>query len=176
MSKQRDVLAYISPDEEKEPQALTRELERVEEKNLEFYEAFSNKDIDRMSNVWSKSPYARCVHPGWELVVGWNDIRQSWTEIFKTVELIDFALEDIHVEVSGRTAWVNLVAFVDVTTDDGDNFQASVVTTNIFEKTDDNWTLVLHHSSNFAEEDEEEEETTEFDMGGRGNSGISDPN
>src|SRR5687767_2827680 len=52
MSKQRDVLAYISPDEEKEPQALTRELERVEEKNLEFYEAFSNKDIDRMSGVW----------------------------------------------------------------------------------------------------------------------------
>lgn len=173
MSKQRDALAATGP--EGKGRALTRDLEAVEAQNLELYAAFSAKDLERMSKVWSKSPYARCVHPGWELVVGWPDIGQSWAEIYQTIEAIEFTLEDVHVEVSGATAWVNLVSIVDVTTDDGDAFQASVATTNIFEKVDGEWLLVLHHSSNFADDDAEEEEA-EFDMGGRGSSGVSDPN
>lgn len=176
MSKQRDALAYVAAEGEPptKRRALTKELEAVEAQTLEFYEAFNHRDMDRMAKIWSRSPYARCIHPGWELVVGWSDIRHSWGEIFRTLASIEFVLEDVHVEVSGDTAWVNLIAFVDVTTDDGDQFQASVATTNIFERVDDDWLLVLHHSSNFAEEDTEEEE--EFDMGGRGSSGISDPN
>src|SRR5215475_11965929 len=156
--------------------SLTRELTRVEEANLAFYEAFNKRDIERMSQVWSRSPHARCVHPGWELVIGWSDIRQSWVDIFRTIQEIDFRLEDIHIEVSGRTAWVNLVAHVQVTTDEGDAFQATVVTTNIFEEIDGRWLLVLHHSSNFAEDEEMEEEDIEIDNGGGANNGPDGPN
>lgn len=155
--------------------SLTRELTRVEEANLAFYEAFHKRDIERMSQVWSRSPHARCVHPGWELVIGWSDIRQSWVDIFRTIQEIDFRLEDIHIEVSGRTAWVNLVAHVQVTTDEGDAFQATVLTTNIFEEIEDRWLLVLHHSSNFADDDEIEEEDLELDNGTNGN-GSDGPN
>lgn len=137
---------------------ISKELSRVEEANIAFYDAFSQREIDRMARLWTKSPHARCVHPGWELVIGWNDIRQSWVEIFRTLEDIEFELEDVHVEVAGRTAWVNLIAHVSATTDEGDNFQASVVTTNIYELVDEQWLLVLHHSSNFAEEDDLEDE------------------
>lgn len=168
-------------DESKEPSttqgaSLTRELTRVEEANLAFYEAFNKRDIESMSQVWSRSPHARCVHPGWELVIGWSDIRQSWVDIFRTIQEIDFRLEDIHIEVSGRTAWVNLVAHVQVTTDEGDAFQATVVTTNIFEEIDQRWMLVLHHSSNFAEDEEMDEEDIEIDNGGGGSSGPDGPN
>jgi ketosteroid isomerase-like protein len=144
--------------------SLTRELTRVEEANEAFYEAFRRRDLDRMSTVWSRSPHARCVHPGWELVVGWPDIRQSWSDIFRTIQQIDFRLEDVHIEVAGRTAWVNLVAHVEVETDEGDDFEASVVTTNIFEEIDDTWTLVLHHSSNFAEEEDVDEDELDGDL------------
>ncbi len=137
---------------------MSRELPRVEEANLAFYEAFTLKDIGRMAEVWAHSPHARCVHPGWELVIGWTDIRQSWLEIFSTVETIDFHIGDVHVEVSGRAAWVNLVASVQVTTETGDTFQAAVVTTNMFELSENQWRMVLHHSSNFVEHDPEEEE------------------
>src|SRR5262245_44514502 len=51
------------------PPSLTRELTRVEEANIAFYDAFHRRDIDRMSQMWSRSPHARCVHPGWELVI-----------------------------------------------------------------------------------------------------------
>jgi ketosteroid isomerase-like protein len=179
----RDALAAPPVDPEEDPKdtsppvaSLTRELTRVEEANLAFYEAFNKRDIERMSQVWSRSPHARCVHPGWELVIGWSDIRQSWVDIFRTIQEIDFRLEDIHIEVSGRTAWVNLVAHVQVTTDEGDAFQATVVTTNIFEEIDARWLLVLHHSSNFAEDEEMEEEDIEIDNGGGGTSGPDGPN
>lgn len=157
------------------PPSLTRELTRVEEANLAFYDAFHKRDIDRMSQLWSRSPHARCVHPAWELVIGWSEIRQSWLDIFRTIHRIEFNLEDIHIEVSGRTAWVNLVAHVDVTTDEGDDFQASVVTTNIFEEIDGRWLVVLHHSSNFAEEEDLDEDEIEIE-GALDGSGSAGPN
>ena len=160
---------------ENEP-SLTRELERVEEANLRFYEAFTHGDIEKMAEVWSQTPHARCVHPGWELVVGWADIRTSWTEIFRTVQEISFQLQDIHVEVAGRTAWANLVAYVSVTTDEGETFQAAINTTNIFELVDLDWKLLLHHSSNFVEEDDEEESDDQATAGfGLGYSGGGFP-
>lgn len=170
MSKQHDsAVAFVSsasedPMDSGEPTSLTRELARVEEANLAFYEAFTHLDIDRMGLAWSPSPHARCVHPGWELVVGWSQIRQSWAEIFRTIDAIEFELEDVHVEVSGRSAWVNLVGHVRIVTEEGDAFAASVVTTNIFERIDNRWLMVLHQSSNFSEEDgddSDDEETSD---------------
>lgn len=146
--------------------SLTKELSLVEAANLRFYQAFSLRDLELMGKVWAQSPHARCVHPGWELCVGWSEIRQSWQEVFQFLNSIDFELEDVHVEVSGPTAWVNHIVFVNVTTQDGESFYATVVTTNIFEKSEDEWRLVLHHSSNFADgEEEAEEEDFEFPSG-----------
>lgn len=183
MTKPPNALAFASPagDDPADLPAggsLTKELTRVEEANLAFYEAFSQRDIDRMAQVWSKGPHARCVHPGWELVVGWSDIRQSWQEIFRTVKAVEFQLEDVHVEVSGRSAWVNLIAYVEITTEEDDVFQAAVVTTNIFERLDGQWLLTLHHSSNFAEDDayEEGDGDLDFEQGRSSSSGSSDPN
>ncbi len=152
------------------PSALTRELTRVEEANRSFYEAFRDRDIDRMSRLWAKSPHTRCVHPGWELVVGWTDIRQSWSEIFRTINAAEFELEDVHVEVAGRTAWANLIAYVRIETDEGESFHATMVTTNIFERVDGQWLLVLHHSSNMAEDEDEDSEDFGFESSTPGNS------
>jgi ketosteroid isomerase-like protein len=155
--------------------SLTRELTRVEEANLAFYDAFNSRNIDKMSQMWSRSPHARCVHPGWELVIGWTEIRQSWLDIFRTIQRIEFGLEDVHIEVSGRTAWVNLVAHVDVTTDENEDFGATVVTTNIFEQIDGHWLVVLHHSSNF-DVDEMEDDEIEIDTPPLDGSGSAGPN
>lgn len=157
--------------------SLTKELARVEETNLEFYEAFMERDVDRMCGLWAKTPHVRCVHPGWELVVGWDDVRASWQEILRSVQAVEFRLEDIHVEVAGRLAWVNLIAFISLDTEDGDQFQATVVTTNILEQMEGRWQFVLHHSSNFVEEEDvsEDDEDLDFEPGG-GPTGFGDPN
>lgn len=146
--------------------SLTKELTRVEEANLAFYEAITHRNIERMEHLWAKTPYVRCIHPGWELVVGWEDIRRSWQEIFQSLSSIEFQLEDLHVEVTGRTAWVNLVAYVHIHTPDGEAFNAAVVTTNILEWVEGQWLFVLHQSSNFAEDEGgAEDEDNDFDSG-----------
>jgi len=152
-----ETLIELAEDVGNPPSPLTRELTRVEEANLAFYEAFEHRDITRMERVWSRSQHARCIHPGWEPVVGWVDIRQSWVDIFRTMKSIDFTLEDVHVEVSENTAWVNLVAHADLETDDDEAFETSVVSTTILERSEGQWYVVLHHSSHFADGDEEDE-------------------
>jgi ketosteroid isomerase-like protein len=147
------------------PSPLTRELTRVEEANLAFYEAFEARDITRMERVWSRSQHARCIHPGWEPVVGWPDIRQSWVDIFQTMKSIDFTLEDVHVEVSESTAWVNLVAHAELETEDDEAFETSVVATSIFERSEGQWYVVLHHASHFADDEAFESEEEDDDDG-----------
>ena len=154
----RKVLALPREPLERRGTSLTRELTRVEEANEAFYTAFRNLDLDAMAKVWSPSPHARCVHPGWELVIGWPDIRQSWRDIFHSLEAIEFTLEDVHVEIAGPTAWVNLVGYAHIDPKDAEPFVATVVTTNIWELVDGAWRLVLHHSSNFSDDDEDEED------------------
>jgi ketosteroid isomerase-like protein len=168
-----EVAEHAAKDPRERSGSLTRELARIEELNLVFFEAFHRMDIDGIASLWSRSPYARCVHPGWEPVVGWPDIRQSWLEIFQSMKSIDFELEDVHVEVAGQTAWVNLVAHADVTTEDEDSFHTAVVASTIFEKVKDHWLIVLHHSSHFVEDEEYEGEEMEMDGHGFGSSNDS---
>ncbi|MCC7385168.1 MAG: nuclear transport factor 2 family protein [Deltaproteobacteria bacterium] len=169
MAKHRDdglktrIDARIETPEPPLPTPLTRELTRVEEANFAFYDAFHRRDIAKMERLWSPSPHVRCVHPGWEPVVGWSDIRQSWVDIFRTMKSIEFSLEDVHVAVAGDTAWVNLMAHAEIETEDEEQFTTSVCSTTIFEKTDGRWQIVLHHASHFADEDEVEGEE-ELDM------------
>lgn len=155
----------------------TKELTRVEEANYAFYEAFSGRDIEKMDRLWSHTPYARCIHPGWDPVVGWHDIRQSWVDIFRTMHQIDFELADVHVEVNESTAWVNLVSFAHVVTEDGEEFDTSVIGTTVFERIEDEWLIVLHHASHYVEDDEEEEALDiDSELPPRGGSGTFEPN
>ena len=155
--------------------SLTRELTRVEELNTLFYESFENLDVETMSSLWSRSPYTRCIHPGWEPVVGWKYIRQSWVEIFGSMIGIEFELEDVHVEVTDNTAWVNLVAHAEVKADDDETFHTAVVATSVFERVEGDWLIVLHHSSHYVEDDELDEDDLEI-SGFGGGPGDDKPN
>jgi ketosteroid isomerase-like protein len=184
MSKQDDAaLAYVSvagelpEDEGLGP--LTRELRRVEAVNDAFYDALRARDIEAMSRVWLPSPHVRCVHPRWELVVGWIDIRESWAELFASLEHVDVQLEDVHVEVAGRVAWVNLLAYTTLHTEEGDIISASSIATNVFEIAEGEWKMVLHHSSSFLEDDlDDDEDPLDLDpeRPPRGGSGMDGAN
>lgn len=151
--------ASLEPANEPEAdrsRSLTRDLERVESANLEFYEAFSAKDMERMARLWAKTPHVRCVHPGWELVTGYGEVVRSWQDIFNSIEDVEVTINDVQVEVVGTVAWVNQIVDLAITTADEEAFEASVVTTNLFEYAQGTWFMVLHHSSNFLEGDDED--------------------
>lgn len=184
MSKQDDAATlYVSvagelpEDEGLGP--LTRELRRVEAANQAFYDAYRDRDIEAMSRVWLASPHVRCVHPSWELVVGWTDIRESWADLFGSLRHVELQLEDVHVEVAGRVAWVNLLAYATLHTEDDEVLSASSIATNVFELSEGDWKLVLHHSSSFLDEElDEDEDPLDLDperppQGGSGMDGIN---
>lgn len=185
MSKQDDAaLAFVAvagelPDDEGLG-PLTRELRRVEAVNQAFFEAYRDRDLEAMCRLWLRSPHIRCIHPSGELSVGWPEVRESWVEQFRSVENAGFQLEDVHVEVAGRIAWVNLLAYTTLHTDDGDVINASSNVTNLFELSEGEWRLALHHSSSFLEDELEDEEDDLLDLDPerppQGGSGMGGPN
>ena len=51
--------------------------EQVEGANLSFYQAMQNLSIDMMDSVWLQADWVQCIHPNWETITGWEEIRRE---------------------------------------------------------------------------------------------------
>ena len=114
--------------------------------NKAFYRAFEKKEIDAMSAVWSQGTASLCIHPGREVTRGWEAIRKSWEQIFRSTQYLEIELEIISVEVSGDLAYVVLVENV-MQVVGRKRLQAESMATNIFTRMANQWYLVHHHGS-----------------------------
>ncbi|MBC6458861.1 nuclear transport factor 2 family protein [Actinomadura sp. HBU206391] len=125
----------------------------VDAANAEFYAAFEAVDLDRMSAVWADGPYAEsvsCVHPGWPLLRGRGEVLRSWALIMANTPFIQFVLTDLRTEIRDEYAVVTCsenILTADDDTDVGFAAGGSVVTTNMFVRTEGQWRLWLHHGS-----------------------------
>jgi uncharacterized protein (TIGR02246 family) len=120
--------------------------EQVVEANLKFYFALESLDIDLMDEVWATDASAICIHPNWTRLAGWENIRNSWEQIFRNTTFMRVDVSEVSVEVQGQTAWVTCLE--QITTANGDQMRrAQAYATNIFVFEDDRWLLVLHHAS-----------------------------
>ena len=120
--------------------------EQVVEANLKFYFALESLDIDLMDEVWATDASAICIHPNWTRLAGWENIRNSWEQIFRNTTFMRVDVSEVSVEVQGQTAWVTCLE--QITTANGDHMRrAQAYATNIFVFEDDRWLLVLHHAS-----------------------------
>ena len=120
--------------------------EQVVEANLKFYFALESLDLDLMDEVWATDASAICIHPNWTRLAGWENIRNSWEQIFRNTTFMRVDVSEVSVEVQGQTAWVTCLE--QITTANGDQMRrAQAYATNIFVFEDDRWLLVLHHAS-----------------------------
>jgi ketosteroid isomerase-like protein len=122
------------------------DVEAVLAANAAFYRAFESLEIARMEAVWLSAPYISCVHPGWQRLVGWGPVMESWGRIFASTLAMRFTLGDVRVETRGDVAWVLLTEGIDSRHRDG-KVTAEVEATNVFERRDGRWLLVHHHGS-----------------------------
>ena len=81
--------------------------EQVVEANLKFYFALESLDVDLMDEVWATDASAICVHPNWNRLAGWENIRASWEQIFRNTTFMRIDVSEVSVEVQGTTAWVS---------------------------------------------------------------------
>ena len=66
--------------------------------NEAFYLAFSQKDVDAMDAIWSRSAPLVCVHPGWRRLTERDEIMDSWRRILQNPNQpgMDFLHPDAH--------------------------------------------------------------------------------
>ena len=57
--------------------------------NEAFYRAFADKDMDAMTDLWSRDHQVSCVHPGWGPLFDRSEILSSWAAILGTPESPD---------------------------------------------------------------------------------------
>ncbi len=114
--------------------------------NNRFYAALEALDPKKMAEVWLHEDWVKCVHPGWGLIVGWDQVRESWEQIFRNTEEIKISASDATVKVEGRLAWVCCTEKISNRFVNGfDSAQATA--TNIFKFTEGQWRLIHHHAS-----------------------------
>jgi ketosteroid isomerase-like protein len=118
----------------------------VKAANQQFYEAFGALDIQKMEAVWETSERALCVHPGWQPLVGWEGIKNSWQGIFDNTTLMHFNIRYVNVAVQGDCGWVTCVENISsVLQGRASNF--GILATNIFVRTPQGWRMIAHHAS-----------------------------
>ncbi|CCI31165.1 YybH family protein [Microcystis sp. T1-4] len=112
----------------------------------EFYRAFSQKDISSMSRLWWQGSTSVCVHPGGQMLRGWESIRASWQGIFLNTEFLEIETEIIKIEVDQAVAYV-IVGETVLQSVRGRKLKAQSIATNLWQKIAQKWYLVSHHAS-----------------------------
>ena len=120
--------------------------EAVRAANQRFYAAFESLDIAEMEAVWAHDDAVQCVQPGWELLLGWDEVRGSWARIFANSKRVRIALSSVWVRIEGEVAWVACTEHVTTAFADGFD-EATVQATNLFVLRQGAWLLVAHHAS-----------------------------
>ena len=125
--------------------AATADTEALLEANAAFYAAFEQRDLDAMSDVWLHEEHVVCTHPGWTTLRGWAAIAASWFALFQGDRPMQFILTEVAAVVAGDAGWVTL----DENMLSGSQTQ-TVAATNVFQRMDGRWWLVVHHGSGIA--------------------------
>ena len=131
----------------REPEPVVSDREAVLAANAVFYRSIEQRDITGIGETFAKVPHARCIHPGWEPLCGWEEIVGSFSQIFKNSGALRFELADIVVRVGGSLGWVELTENLEAI-HEGKPARSQVLATNLFERQPDGrWLMIHHHAS-----------------------------
>ena len=106
--------------------------------NLEFYRAFTMRDIAAMEALWACVAPVVCIHPGWTALAGRQEVIRSWRSILSNPESPHVMCHDDQVFLYGDTAIVLCEEELD---------SSHLAATNIFVREEGAWRLVHHQAS-----------------------------
>jgi ketosteroid isomerase-like protein len=74
--------------------------------NLQFYQAFTTRDLAAMEALWAKHSPVACLHPGWTVLTGRDEIMASWAAILSSPDAPRIACYDEQALLYGDVALV----------------------------------------------------------------------
>ena len=117
----------------------------VEAANATFYTALSLADYGLMERLWLPSPDVVCIHPGWPPLRGWDDVSESWRNIFRNQGPLHVWPSEVHLRLYGQTAEVSCLENIDM----NQVRRAGVLqtrATNVFRLAGEEWKMLEHHA------------------------------
>ena len=118
----------------------------IAETNRNFYRALAARDMRMMDQVWLHAEWVGCVHPGWALLVGWKNIRQSWVDIFAGGQHLQIMPSQVVMHIEKDLAWVTCTENI-TAHDEGEWHYSMATATNLFQRVNNEWKLIHHHAS-----------------------------
>ncbi len=105
--------------------------------NEAFYVAFRDKDLDAMDAIWAKKTKVSVIHPGWNTLVGRDEVMSSWHRIIKSGGAPEIHAIQPIILLNGPTAVVLCYEKTD---------NSYLAATNVFVQEDGAWRMIHHHA------------------------------
>ena len=124
------------------------DLKAIETTHEAYHTAFSNEDIDLLSDIWFQDESARLiVPPSDKVLTGWEEVKASFEGAFEALDVISLGWKDEQTIVGEEIAWIVDVHELEMRTDDGQVIKPIFFSTHVFQKVDDRWLMVHHQAS-----------------------------
>ncbi len=118
--------------------------------NEAFYLAFASRDMAAMEDAWSAIAPVACIHPGWGVLTGRDEVMESWAAIIANPDS-----PDIHVHAPEPHLYGN-VGFVVCYEEIAGQY---LIATNIFVRDGSVWRMVHHQAGPTAAVPDPDEES-----------------
>ena len=115
--------------------------------NEAFYAAFDHRDASLMDDLWAAEAEVICIHPGWDLLVGREQVMKSWRAILDNPAAPRVRCRRAQARVCGQAAMVVCIEEID---------GSELIATNVFTREADAWKLVHHQAGPVARRREAE--------------------
>ena len=110
-----------------------------------FYEALERADLEAMMEVWAEDEEIVCVHPAGPRLSGYEQVRESWSQIFSSRQRLRVHLSN-QVYVQAMMLSIHSL-HENILVGDETKPRAPIVTTNVFVRTGNGWRMLVHHAS-----------------------------
>lgn len=110
-----------------------------------FYRAFEAADPVAMMQVWDSAGTITCVHPFGPLLVGVEQVGESWRAIFR--QQLPCRVEVERVSLASSEDMVVHVVRENIVVPIQQRRFAPVFATNVYRRFGVEWRMVLHHAS-----------------------------
>jgi hypothetical protein len=109
--------------------------------NLEFYRAFTTRDLAAMDALWARAAPVACIHPGWPALSDRDAIMESWRNILANPNAPGIACYDERVLLYGETALVVCEEELE---------GGTLIASNLYVREDSAWRLAHHQAGQLA--------------------------
>jgi hypothetical protein len=109
--------------------------------NLEFYRAFTARDLAAMEELWVRRLPVACVHPGWPALADRDAVMESWNNILRDPDAPKIACYDERVLLYGDAALVVCEEELE---------GGTLIASNFFVREDGAWRMAHHQASQLA--------------------------